>query len=227
MNAIVMFLMVWSLVVPPAAPEESSNDGAQSDREIINALIDNALARNDEPERFDTARRNAERDDDEETASDEPADEPGNEENASAAEPADRAPLSITGVNLSGADVDLQTVGSDTIIITGNERDVAMLEAIIELLDEQGPQKVFRVVTLERAGAKRVAESVEAIYSKLKPRPGDEVTAVAVAPTVVVIAGPEHLIDEALNIAPHTSGYHLPNKPGSFRRKDRYSKISH
>jgi len=207
MNAIWLLLTAWSLLVPAVVREEPADGGASSDQEVLNALMDGALVRADEPAQAIEADVADEPDDQENAAPTEHADDSEDADSDAAAKRPDRAPKSISGVNLSGADVDVQTVGSDTIIITGNEHDVAMLEAIIQLLDEEGPQKKLQVVTLEKAGAKRVAEKIEAIYSKFKEREEDRVSAVAVAPTVVILAAPVHLMDEAVNIV-HTIDIH-------------------
>ena len=205
MNAIYISLVVWSLVIPTVVQEESSNESALTDQEMIDALIEDALARNEASEAPAGEQRDDEPTEEGDTARTEESDD--EEEDAASTERADRPTVSISGVNLSGADVDIQTVGSDTIIITGNETDVAMLEALVDLLDREAPRKELRVVTLEKAGAKRVAEKIEAIYAKLKDRPEDQVSAVAVAPTVVVIAAPTHLVDEVISIV-HTIDLH-------------------
>ncbi|MCK4658159.1 MAG: hypothetical protein KAV82_01430, partial [Phycisphaerae bacterium] len=200
MKAIYTFLMAWLLVVPAIAQEETSDQGTVSDQEAINVLMDQALVFNDEPDPLIAESSDDEPTDEGEAAPGERAEESDDEKKTAPEERADKSPLSISGVNLSGADVEIQTVGSDTIIITGTESDVDMLTALVELLEEEGTKKDMQVVTLEKAGAKKVSEKVEAIYAKQKPRPEDEVSVVAVAPTVVVVSAPTHLMEEVVNL---------------------------
>ncbi|MCP4590534.1 MAG: hypothetical protein GY842_07310, partial [bacterium] len=196
MKTIWIMLVGLALVCPAVAQEPPASENANADEDLVNALMADALARADQDEPLPEV-RDEDEPEDEETAR---LDDPDDDDDAAEAEHFLAPPISLSGVNLSGAEVEIQTVGSDTIIVTSTEEEMLMLDALITMLDREGPQKDIEIVTLEKAGAKRVAEQIEKIYAKVKDRPEDQVSAVAVAPSVVVVAAPTRFMDEVVHI---------------------------
>ena len=97
-------------------------------------------------------------------------------------------------VNLSGAEVDVQVIGNDKLIITGVEDDLGILQGMIQLIDEDVTPKDFRVLTLQNKNAKEIATVVQETMKELdagrEPRPEEIITVATVASNILVVTGP-------------------------------------
>lgn len=104
-------------------------------------------------------------------------------------------------VNLSGADVNVQVIGGDTLILSGVEEDLAILQALIDRLDRDVPQKDYRVVVLQRKNAAEVAKVVEQVMSEFdtttEPRPEDQLAINTVSNNILLITGPTSKLETA------------------------------
>ena len=110
-----------------------------------------------------------------------------------------------TEMNLSGSEVDVSVLGSDSVVITGNEHDLAILKALIESIDRVQPPKELRVVKLEERAANEVANTLEQAVRELWPRdeerPETRVSITAVSSNVLLIVAPGTKIDQIAAVA--------------------------
>jgi len=100
-------------------------------------------------------------------------------------------------VNLSGAEIGVQVVG-DSVIFTGPESDIAILEELVAQLDRDIKPKDFRVVRLENRNAQEIAQVVQEAVRKMKgrePRPEEEITVSTISSNILLITGPSLDLD--------------------------------
>jgi type II secretion system protein D len=102
-------------------------------------------------------------------------------------------------VNLSGADVDVQVVGGDTLIITATDQDLELLQELINRLDTTRGTKAYRVLKLKNKNAQQVAQAVQKTMQDMlpvtDPRPSELVTLNPVASNLLLATGPESKLD--------------------------------
>jgi type II secretory pathway component GspD/PulD (secretin) len=95
-------------------------------------------------------------------------------------------------LDLSGAEVGVQVVG-DSIIFTGVESDVAILEALVAQLDRDITPKDYRVVRLENRNAQELGQVVQEAAQKMKGRelrPEEEITISTISSNILLVTGP-------------------------------------
>ncbi|MCH7813283.1 MAG: hypothetical protein IID40_04600 [Planctomycetes bacterium] len=195
-----------ALLIAPAWAPAQSDDDQEADRKAQQAAIQKLLAQ-------------AQAADEEEDADDEAA--PGQPAAATDDEaPTDPEDLRIvaqqrptleeslpepTELNLSGSAVNVSVLGTDSVVITANEHDLAILKALIESLDRDLPTKVLRVVKLEERPASEVAASLQQAIRELYPRddqrPETKVSITAVASNILLIVAPDTKIDQIVAVA--------------------------
>ena len=137
--------------------------------------------------------------------------------------------VSTTELNLSGAEIKVETIGSDTVILSGNAEDLAALQAFIEMLDAEIPAKGMEMVILEKRDAKEVARALQQAVNAMTDigqdrRPEDRVDIIAASSSILLISAPETRMEQivriakALDAAPDT----IPDKePMVFKVKNR------
>jgi len=98
-----------------------------------------------------------------------------------AGQPPDTSELNIS--ELSGNPVDIDVTADGTIILYGDEKDVAILEAFIRRMDEQPIYRPeFKIFTLKSADAADLAQKIQQLWDKAKKpvrgimRPEDRIT---------------------------------------------------
>ncbi|UCE60637.1 MAG: hypothetical protein JSU63_02580, partial [Phycisphaerales bacterium] len=108
-----------------------------------------------------------------------------------------------SNLQLSGADLDVEVVG-DQLILHGNKEDLALLEAMIAVLEESTEQKELRVVTVTEKDANDIAKSVQdpvrEVFFEPNQRPEDQVTVTALSSTVLLVAALPDQIDWVVNL---------------------------
>jgi len=121
--------------------------------------------------------------------------------------PADEqdAGVTATDMNLSGDDVDVTVIG-DSLVITGNQHDIGILQLLIERLDRDVPSKDIQVVTLKERPAPEVARTLQdAVRERYqvgaKERPEDRVSITAVASNILLIVAPAPKMPEIVALA--------------------------
>lgn len=137
--------------------------------------------------------------------------------------------LSATEMNLSGSEINVETLGSDTIIITATEEDLRILELLVKQLDAAKTPKRVELLILEKRDAGEVARSLEQAVNAMTDmgqdrRPEDRVDIIAFGSNILLISAPETRMEEivriaqALDAAPDT----IPDKePMVFQVKNR------
>jgi len=115
-------------------------------------------------------------------------------------------PMSIAGfenITLSGADLDYEVVG-DQIILKGTPEDIAILQAIVAVLEESRETKEIRLVTVERRDANEVARTIEPalreVFFEPNQRTEDEISITALSSTVLLVAALPNQIDIAIEV---------------------------
>lgn len=137
--------------------------------------------------------------------------------------------VSSTELNLSGAEIKVETIGSDTVILSGPAEDLAALQAFIEMLDAEIPAKGMEMVILEKRDANEVARALQQAVNAMTDigqdrRPEDRVDIIAASSSILLISAPETRMEQivriakALDAAPDT----IPDKePMVFQVKNR------
>ncbi|MHC4065357.1 MAG: secretin N-terminal domain-containing protein, partial [Planctomycetota bacterium] len=124
---------------------------------------------------------------------------------ASQEEDADQLPAEATEMNLSGSEVDVSVLGPDSVVITANEHDLAILKALIEQVDLVLPPKELRVVKLEERPANEVASTLQQAVRDLWPRdeerPETKVSITAVSSNILLVVAPGTKIDLIVKVA--------------------------
>lgn len=114
-------------------------------------------------------------------------------------------PLPPMELKLSGNDVNVQTLESGAIVITGNEADLEVLESFAQLLDWEPPEKQIVLHSLKNVGAEQVAQKLESVLAEIWPGsqdiPDQRVSVVAVSSNVLLIAAPDSRLERILEIA--------------------------
>ena len=120
-------------------------------------------------------------------------------------QPASRAEEPDLELKLSGNDVIIDLVGSDSIIIIGNEQDLDILEELIDRLDRQVGIKELRMHTLKNADANEVATKLQNILRELstreRERPEERVAITALSSNILLIVAPPARMDQIIEIA--------------------------
>ncbi len=119
------------------------------------------------------------------------------------AESGRRGLLDIGQVQLSGNDIVIETVGNG-ILIYGNPDDVAILQRMIEELDEDIVPPNIKIVTLQNKNADEVAQVVEKVMEDISisgvDRPEERVTVSPLSTNILLIAAPDSKMDQVLRI---------------------------
>ncbi len=132
-----------------------------------------------------------------------PADSSGDETQASPPPATPALEEDITELNLSGGQVDVQAVGSDTVIITAPKQDLQLLRDLVKRLDKEGPRKELRVLSLQNKNASEVASKVQSIMREMqagRERPEEQVSIVPVSNNILLVAAPASQLDEVETI---------------------------
>ncbi len=118
--------------------------------------------------------------------------------------PEDRLPAT-TEMNLSGSEVGVNVIGSDSVVITANEHDLAILKELLKRLDQKTPNRELRIVTLKEQAASEVASTLEKavaqLYPRIKDRPDESVSITAVSSNILLIVAPGPKVDQVVAIA--------------------------
>ena len=109
---------------------------------------------------------------------------------------------------LSGNPVDIDVTADGTIILYGDEKDVAILEEFIRQMDEQPIfEPVFRIIQLESADATDLAQKVQQLWershqpTRAPVRPEDRITIIPEArANLLLVAATEENIEAILEI---------------------------
>ncbi|MCH7702880.1 MAG: PAS-domain containing protein, partial [Planctomycetes bacterium] len=114
--------------------------------------------------------------------------------------------LSATEMNLSGSEIDVETLGSDTIIITATEEDLRILELLVKQLDAAKTPKRLEIVLLEKRDAAEVATRLQQAVNAMTDmgqdrRPEDHVDIFAFGSNILMISAPETRMEEIVRIA--------------------------
>jgi len=189
----VWWLTAALLMACPAAiaqEGDQQDDDLKAEQEAMGRILEQAQAAEEE----DSA------------AEEEPAPDP--EDLRIVATPSPQPPEAeeiATEMNLSGSDVTVSVLGSDSVVITANEHDLAILKALIEQLDRDLPTKELRVVKLEERAASEVANTLQQAVRELWPRdeerPETRVSITAVSSNILLIVAPGPKIDQIAAVA--------------------------
>ena len=92
-------------------------------------------------------------------------------------------PVTVKEAQIEG-EVDYALLDERTVVLRGDEQDLAILEAIISQLDEAGPQQKIKLFSLKNAQAADMGPMLQSVYQKIiaaQPyaRPEDTITIVA------------------------------------------------
>ncbi len=108
---------------------------------------------------------------------------------------------------LSGAPMTIGEAGSDTIIFEGNEQDLEVIEAILEMLDTALPEKKIEYVRLNNSRAPDLAKTLADVFKQIEKvgerpvRPEDQVNVIADPRTNgLYIAATEEKMAQALDL---------------------------
>ncbi len=108
-------------------------------------------------------------------------------------------------LNLSGNQIKVETLPSGEIILIGPSTDLDILTAFLDEIDKQLPQKEFRLIVLENAGAQQIAEKLEPIINSVWPGlndlPNQSISIFAISANKLYIVGPESRLDRVAEIA--------------------------
>ena len=101
----------------------------------------------------------------------------------SEARAAQTQPVTVKEAQIEG-EVDYALLDERTVVLRGDEQDLAILEAIISQLDEAGPQQKIKLFSLKNAQAADMGPMLQNVYQKIiaaQPyaRPEDTITIVA------------------------------------------------
>ncbi|NOX58286.1 MAG: hypothetical protein GXP29_05430 [Planctomycetes bacterium] len=111
------------------------------------------------------------------------------------AERSDSKPLDL---NLSGAEVSVQVVGG-SVVIRGIEGDLDIFEELMDRLDGDYQPQGYRVIKLQSKNAQNIAQVVQQAAMKMQrpsPRPDEEISVQTIASNILLITGPEAVLDE-------------------------------
>jgi type II secretion system protein D len=218
---VVCGMLVWLVALAGAAPadEEASSKSRISEEEVqaLSALAALAFERDSAPEpqgplaktaptyRLAAASQQDVRSGDEHEEKPAPDhDEPVDEQPAPAEGILDMfSKLDPTALTLSGAELDVEVV-SDTVIIRGSEQDVAMLELLIDMMDESYERKELRVVTVTQRDANEIAKSVEESLQKVWDYPNqreeDKISVTAMSSSIILVSALPDQIEIAVDL---------------------------
>ncbi|HUW81391.1 MAG TPA: secretin N-terminal domain-containing protein [Phycisphaerae bacterium] len=92
-------------------------------------------------------------------------------------------PVTVKEAQIEG-EVDYALLDDRTVVLRGDEKDLAILEAIISQIDEAGPQQTIRLFSLKNAQAADMAPMLQSVYQKIQAarpysRPEDTITIIA------------------------------------------------
>ncbi len=110
-----------------------------------------------------------------------------------------------TQVDLSGSEVGVSVLGGDSLVITANEHDLAILEALLRQWDRDMPSKELRVVKLEERPAAEVAtnlqQAIRELYPRDEERPEQRTSITAVSSNILLIVAPANKVDQVVKLA--------------------------
>ncbi len=206
---------VWMIVLPflqDQAADESVRD-SQAEQAALNQLLAQASPTDDGSLSGEGQAAATQDPQDDDAKESEFADDEGEEEDSPEAlrivaqnDPvAEAEDAEATEMNLTGSDVGISMIGSDSLVITANETDLAILTALIRQLDSEMPNRELRIVMLDNQPASDVASTLQESISKLYPfeadRPEQSVSITAIASNMLLLVAPETRIEQIVAIA--------------------------
>ena len=113
------------------------------------------------------------------------------------------ARLDTTNINLSGAELDYEVV-NDQLILKGNQADLDLIEALINVLEETRKEKELRVVKVTEKDANEIARTVEQTLRDMLYKPNqpqeDQVSVAAISSRIILVSALPDDIDFVVDL---------------------------
>ncbi len=115
-----------------------------------------------------------------------------------------RGTISFGQIQLTGGDITIESVGTGLLIL-GHPDDVAILQALIEQMDEEIPSRDLQIITLMNTKATEVAQGVQKVLDDLhkktgEQRPEEKVSVSALSANIILVAAPSQRMEQTIKI---------------------------
>ncbi|MBN1510859.1 MAG: hypothetical protein JXB13_02500, partial [Phycisphaerae bacterium] len=115
-----------------------------------------------------------------------------------------RGTIDFGQIQLTGNDITIESVGTGLLIL-GHPDDVAIIQALIEQMDEEIPARDLQILTLKNKKASEVAQGVQKILDDLykktgEQRPEEKVSVSALSANIILVAAPSQKMEQTIKI---------------------------